>query len=196
MGVVTAIIDDIIQHKATLLLDLGIPSCPQFQVTLPLDQTKEDKYIRKAFDVLLDSTSAFLMALDFKQEDIVGITMLAEKCFYSLGTEDATDAKMGDQDGIRVYEREFQIPDAFHQAVANKVITAGAKVKRIPDVRQIDLNTAADPVQVVDMDGILDAVRTQSVMNTPRPLQITFVERKTNRPDTIYKWESKLFQVQ
>ena len=192
---ITVIIDNIIQHKATLLLDLGIPSCPQFQVSLPLDQTKEDKYVRKAFDVLLDSTSAFMMALDFKEQDIVGITTLAERAFYALGTENATDAKMGDQDGIRVYEKAFKIPDNFHQAVADKIITAGAKVKRIPAIRQIDLNTAADPVQVVDIDGLLNAVRTQSVMNTPRPLQITFMERKTNRPDTIYKWESKLFQA-
>jgi hypothetical protein len=194
-GVITVIIDNIIQHKATLLLDLGIPSCPQFQVSLPLDQTKEDKYVRKAFDVLLDSTSAFMLALDFKEQDIVGITTLAEKAFYALGTENATDAKMGDQDGIRVYEKAFKIPDNFHQAVADKIITAGAKVKRIPAVHQIDLNTAADPVQVVDIDGLLNAVRTQSVMNTPRPLQITFMERKTNRPDTIYKWKSKLFQA-
>lgn len=195
-GELTVAIDNGQRPRVTISVELGIPNFTRFAITVPIemfqpDSPEIDQYARQAFEVLLQDISAFLIVMKYPEEMIAEALSNAEVAFLSLDAKHATDARMPDADeGLRMYEIGFALPEEFINQTRERVVTASA-VRRLPEVRTIELL----PLDALTPPGTPDETiqfhLDQSTRNTPRAFTVQVIESPVPAGTKARDWEQR-----
>jgi len=188
-----------------LSLDLGIPNgVPQFEIKLPLPEgkaTQTAKVVREALAALLDEALAFMQSMGFSRELQVQVYAAALRCFESITAEAEAEAAVPDyakDNVVKVYEGTFPIPQAFVNETQQRVVTAATNVKRVPEVRRIELTKLPPPkVQPNEVEKLIRMYRGRSLQNQPHRLYV-MVYDQVGRPAGVLpvqnQWKNTLLK--
>ena len=195
----TISIEDGARAKVTISLDLGIPNFTRFAINFPCDgllSDEIDSYARQAFEALLDSLTAFMISMKYDEDRITAITQAADACFMGLGNDDASDAGLDPDRGIRMYEGHFELPIEFVEETHKRVVLAG-KVQRSPEFREITLR----PLATEEIDSLpephIQMFRDMITKTTPKPFSVQVIDKPSEeraRGPKPREWESRLLQ--
>jgi 8-oxo-dGTP pyrophosphatase MutT (NUDIX family) len=176
----------------TLALDLGIPNFTVFSLKFPFaedDERTMSGLVAEGVHVLLDEVSAFMLSVGYEEDTIVQLYATILACYRNLTLEadsDKAGTPAGRDGSIKTFEGTFKLPMAFINQTQQKVVTAAVNVKRIPQVRKIELHHEKPPkVTTGEAARVIRQFRNRSLKSQPSPMYIIVYDQMGRGQGTI-----------